>query len=614
MPRLTDILPDLSPGGYTAIVDVSKEFYHFPTREEDRPYLGLVHPVTGKHLWYAGLPMGSASSPGTAGQGVAAILRVLLRHEMFEGTVRINSVTNHLTGQPYRADWPEGRVTIGADGYPVPAIWVHVDDFMVHHATYQGCCWALDALMDLLVRIGLLAHRKKVKPPAHVQQFCGFEYDTISVPTIRIPAVKRDHAHALLQYLQRGRGRERLSRLTLAVIVGKLQSLVPATAGNVGATFLRGLYSVLHADDGSGLLPSTVGYYYRPALMTEAGWADASWWLQHLAGGEGALIRAPDPAVLVTTAGDGSGTGSGNTVQFDSSDVLTPTAMELWMGVWWSRGQGTTSNTKEIYTLLAVLRRERHMTRFCARYVFYFPDNNLAYHAVQRGSSKVHHLHRIVREIKLLVADMDAILEVVHIPGLAIIRQGSDPLSRGLWLAPDPRRLSPREEIGRLFLPISISPPLLDWACVRRAAAGPSPAPRCWRHITWTDSWHASDLQNQATLWAPHPRIAAQAMAAMVLAWVESPFLTEALFLLPRICTREWKRAHKSFWEISFLRPGQVWGSIVPWQESQLPVVLVHLPPHIRLLPPPPSDVVSPPLPPNTAWQRTQATYVRGLS
>lgn len=108
LPRLDGILPSLSPGGYSAIVDVSKCFYHFPTREQERPYLSLIHPKTGQHLWYAGLPMGSRSSPGISGQGLAAILRVLAEHPMFQGKVHVNCVTNHLVNVPYHPEWPEG--------------------------------------------------------------------------------------------------------------------------------------------------------------------------------------------------------------------------------------------------------------------------------------------------------------------------------------------------------------------------------------------------------------------------------------------------------------------------------------------------------------------------
>lgn len=72
--RLTDILHALVPSGFSALVDVSKEFYHFPTKSEDQPYLQVIHPKDGHYLAYAGFLMGSASSLGVAGQGVAALM------------------------------------------------------------------------------------------------------------------------------------------------------------------------------------------------------------------------------------------------------------------------------------------------------------------------------------------------------------------------------------------------------------------------------------------------------------------------------------------------------------------------------------------------------------
>ena len=67
-----------------AVVDVSKEFYHFPMHPEECNYLGLIHPVTGQHLHYKGLPMGSSSSPSAAGKGVAALLRDLAKDDLFQ--------------------------------------------------------------------------------------------------------------------------------------------------------------------------------------------------------------------------------------------------------------------------------------------------------------------------------------------------------------------------------------------------------------------------------------------------------------------------------------------------------------------------------------------------
>ena len=66
-------------------------------------------------------------------------------------------------------------------------------------------------------------------------------YDTRGTPCMRIPRAKIQRALALLDYLEDVVDR-RLARLTLAVVTGVLQSLVPATPGNIGATFLVNLY------------------------------------------------------------------------------------------------------------------------------------------------------------------------------------------------------------------------------------------------------------------------------------------------------------------------------------------------------------------------------------
>ena len=158
-----------------AVVDVSKEFYHFPTCPEECNYLGLIHPITGQHLRYKGLPMGSSSSPFAAGKGVTALLRDLTRDDMFQGRVVVNNITNHLVGGEFDPSLPLGRVVM-KNGRTVPTIWAHVDDFLI-----------VNLLLTHLIRLGLLAHPGKVKPPAQVQHFCGFEYNTRALLVIRLP-------------------------------------------------------------------------------------------------------------------------------------------------------------------------------------------------------------------------------------------------------------------------------------------------------------------------------------------------------------------------------------------------------------------------------------------
>jgi len=105
-------------------------------------------------------------------------------------------------------------------------------------------------------------------------------------------------------------------------------------------------------------------------------------------------------------------------------------------------------------------------------------------------------------------------------------------------------------------------------------------------------------------------------MTAMLLAWVEFPLETKALFLVPRICTMLWLLVHKSFCTIDWLRSGALWEGQVPWDQTEIPVILMYLPPHRRCLPPPSrtgEDVVPPPLPADAGWHRAQAQHVRGL-
>lgn len=79
--------------------------------------------------------MGSSSSPGVAGQGVAALMQDLLKNDLFQGRIVLNNVTNHLPGKPYRPDWPEDRIVVNEEDVPVPLIVVWVDNFLVHAAT-----------------------------------------------------------------------------------------------------------------------------------------------------------------------------------------------------------------------------------------------------------------------------------------------------------------------------------------------------------------------------------------------------------------------------------------------------------------------------------------------
>jgi hypothetical protein len=248
LPRVPDILPSLYTGGYSAVADASKHFYNFPTKAEERQYLGCVHPKTHQQLWYAGLPMGSANSPAIACRLGNSGLR-LLRSEsdLFQGVPHENTWRHSFTGAAYHPKFGHGRVLIGADGLLAAVIFAHVDDYLIHGPTCRKTCLAFNAFMDLSVRLGIICQHKKTRPPAQRQKFCGFIYDTTSLPRLTIPEDKVTKALASIHYLRAGAASKRITRLTLAIVIGRLQALVDATPQRIGNSYLRCLYNELHA-------------------------------------------------------------------------------------------------------------------------------------------------------------------------------------------------------------------------------------------------------------------------------------------------------------------------------------------------------------------------------
>jgi hypothetical protein len=133
---------------------------------------------------------------------------------------------------------------------------------------------------------------------------------------------------------------------------------------------------------------------------------------------------------MVVTWGDGSGTGTGGT-----SECLDQRGrLETWMGTWGDHVHHFDSNWKELRTLLWTIERKvdqgenlRGIT------LFYFTDNMVTYYIVHNGSSRNTELHKLIRRIKLLELRSHCRIEVIHVPGVVMITQGTDGLSRGAW-------------------------------------------------------------------------------------------------------------------------------------------------------------------------------------
>jgi hypothetical protein len=117
-------------------------------------------------------------------------------------------------------------------------MWIHVDDIFLQGPTRAKYTSALNNIFDLTVLVGLICHPTKLKTPAQILKFCGFLYNSVGTPKLTTPDNNIVRALALLEFLMRG-SRTVLFLLDLAVVVGTLQSLVPATPNTIGDSFLH---------------------------------------------------------------------------------------------------------------------------------------------------------------------------------------------------------------------------------------------------------------------------------------------------------------------------------------------------------------------------------------
>jgi hypothetical protein len=239
--------------------------------------------------------------------------------------------------------------------------------------------------------------------------------------------------------------------------------------------------------------------------------------------------------------------------------------------------------------------------------IFYFTDNMTTYYVVQNGSSKSRELHKLVRAIKTLEVLLGSCrIEVIHVPGVLMIDDGTDGLSRGLWLSPQRIHRSSLVESALALGPVSYVPALGQWVL---AKLGLSSATKLKLH-TSLSAWKFEDIYNCTSLWIPTPEIARQALVKFLEIWGEEATITRGIFLIPRILQRDWGHISKHVIEI-----GTIYPSALPEScsySSLIPFVILYIPCYSRCLPPTRMDE------PSSGrrfpkWHAAQAEHLRGL-
>ena len=229
LPRTSHILEEMYTGGFSAVFDLSKYFHNYPTHKDDRPYLGLIHPITGVLYSYFGLPMGSANSPAVSGRGGNSFMRSMReRFELFTGKGSANCYWTSFEGLGFDPKLGYGFILRNKDGLAVK-LYGFVDDFLIHGPTLESVREALKIFLDYAVDCGFMAHPKKLTLPSQEVKYCGFLFNTVGRPCIKIPLAKRERALAICDHLLNMPPSHQWSRLSLAVAAGVLESLSEAT-------------------------------------------------------------------------------------------------------------------------------------------------------------------------------------------------------------------------------------------------------------------------------------------------------------------------------------------------------------------------------------------------
>jgi hypothetical protein len=277
------------------------------------------------------------------------------------------------------------------------------------------------------------------------------------------------------------------------------------------------------------------------------------------------------------------------------------------MGQWTPVVYNFSSNWKELKTLHLTLQHLRtgDLSQLKDAVIFYFTDNSTTYWIMTNGSSKSVELHKLIQSIRLLELEMNFQLVVIHVPGVVMILQRADGLSRGIWFSKLHESLSQQEITGSVFAPLSFDSQLVNRIVLT------FDLPRQWTYIPWNGPWRPEALFNRFTIWFPPPEIARQVIIFVLETWVERPLTTSALFIVPRTLSHAWTGLSQHLDELGTWKPQDCDLTNPPL--LPIPFVVLCLNTYTRVLPLDNRGVDSTPFPPERRWHRQQAADMRGL-
>jgi hypothetical protein len=152
-----------------------------------------------------------------------------------------------------------------------------------------------------------------------------------------------------------------------------------------------------------------------------------------------------------------------------------------------------------------------------------------------------------------------------------MILEGTDALSRGIWMSPLHGLPDAQELTQSIFDPLPFDRHLVDAYVVAHGLA------HCYHHYHCNQVWDASTCFGRMTVWFPPPELAHQVLVFMLETWAEQPLTTSALFFVPRAVPAFWWGLSRYLVGLPMIYPHKTPLLVLP--KLPIPICALYLPP-----------------------------------
>ena len=185
-----------------------------------------------------------------------------------------------------------------------------------------------------------------------------------------------------------------------------------------------------------------------------------------------------------------------------------------------------------------------------------------------------------------------------------MIDQGTDSLSRGIWMSTLHTTMDERTMLSAIFAPTIFDASLMQ--LIRKFLPD---APPTYNYYHWRSPLVESDCFWRLAVWCPPPELGLQVITFILNMWIEQPCTTSALIILPQTYAASYLGLSKYLRHVGTISPLDTslkFPPILP-----IPIKVLYLAPHTPCLVPSPSMVS--PSHPEAKWHQTQAETMRRL-